>query len=86
MRINTQFQPMENEDNALEEKARQIADKIKMLRKAKGFTSHETFAFTHELNRVQYWRVEKGENITLKTLLRILAIHNLSLEEFFKGL
>lgn len=77
---------MKNEEQDIEAKTQQIAEKIKELRKAKGFTSHETFAFTYELSRVQYWRVEKGRNITLKTLLKILAIHELSLEEFFKGL
>ncbi|MDV6169372.1 helix-turn-helix transcriptional regulator [Flavobacterium sp. DG1-102-2] len=77
---------METTDTVFDDKILAIAEKIKTLRKEKGFTSHETFAFEHELNRVQYWRVEAGKNITLKTLLRILAIHDLSLEEFFKGL
>ena len=33
-----------------------------------------------------YWRVENGANITLKTLLKILDIHKLSLAEFFNSL
>jgi transcriptional regulator with XRE-family HTH domain len=53
------------------------------LRKSKGYTSSETFAFDHEFPRVQYWRVETGRtNITIKTLARLLLIHNLTLEEF----
>lgn len=77
---------MENLDQQIEIKTSQIAEKIKSLRIKKGFTSHETFANEYEFNRVQYWRIEKGQNMTLKTLLKILAIHDLSLEEFFKGL
>ena len=67
----------------IENKIKSIAFNIKQLRKDKGYTSYETCAFDHELNRVQYWRVENGQNITLKTLLKILAIHNLSIEDFF---
>ncbi len=69
-----------------DERIRKIAEKIKHLRIKAGYTSHENFAWEHELSRVQYWRVESGSNITIKTLLRILDIHKISLEEFFKGL
>lgn len=61
-----------------------IANKIKALRIKNGYSSHETFAWDNNLNRVQYWRIENGSNITLKTLLKILDIHNISLSEFFK--
>jgi hypothetical protein len=63
-----------------------IADKIKQLRISAKFSSAESFAYEHELNRVQYWRVESGSNITLKTLLKVLDIHKITLEEFFKKL
>ena len=86
MRIYLHLQPMKELGTEYDDKLKLIAEKFKELRKAKGFTSHETFAFEHDLNRVQYWRVETGKNITLKTLLKILEIHDLSLEEFFKGL
>jgi transcriptional regulator with XRE-family HTH domain len=61
-----------------------VASKFKQLRIEKGFSSHETFANEFEINRVQYWRIEKGHNITLKTFFKILQIHNLTPEEFFK--
>ena len=63
-----------------------IANKIKELRIKKGYTSHETFAWKNELNRVQYWRIEKGSNITLKTLITILNIHDISLSDFFSDI
>jgi len=63
-----------------------IANRIKELRIQKGYSSHETFAWDHNLNRVQYWRIEKGNNITLKTLISILDIHKISLSDFFKDI
>lgn len=61
-----------------------IGSKLTYLRKKKGYTSHEDFAYDYDLPRVQYWRIEKGKaNITIKSLCRLLAIHNLSVEEFF---
>jgi len=60
-----------------------IADKLKELRIERGYSSHENFAWDNNLNRVQYWRIEKGTNITMKTLLSVLDIHKITLGEFF---
>ncbi|MFN3967746.1 helix-turn-helix domain-containing protein [Flavobacterium sp.] len=77
---------MEKQDKEIDKTILLIAEKIKALRIEKGFTSYETFAFTHEINRVQYYRIERGQNITLKTLIKVLKIHNLTVQEFFKDL
>jgi len=69
-----------------DERVLKIANKIKKLRIQKGYSSHENFAWDNDISRVQYWRIEKGSNITLKTLLSILDIHKISLSEFFKDL
>lgn len=62
-----------------------ISQKIIRLRKQKGYSSHETFAYDYNFSRMQYWRLEKGKTTpTLTTLIRILAIHNLSIKEFFE--
>ena len=54
------------------------------LRRKKGFSSHATFAKSFDLPRIQYLRMEKGKaNLTLKSLHRILQIHNVSIEDFF---
>lgn len=63
-----------------------IADKLKKLRIDKGYTSYETFAFENDVNRVQYWRMEKGNNFTMNSLIKILDIHGITLEEFFKSI
>jgi hypothetical protein len=65
---------------------KRIAQKLKQLRVAKGYSSYEAFAFDHELPRVGYGRHEQGSNLTLKSLLRLLDIHQISLAEFFADL
>lgn len=71
-------------EEALQITLDRIGSKITYLRKKKGYSSHEDFAYDYDLPRVQYWRIEKGKaNLTIKSLCRLLAIHNLSLEEFF---
>jgi len=69
-----------------EKRVSRIAEKIKRLRMESGYKSYETFAFDHDLPRVQYWRMEKGTNFTIKGLLRLLDIHKVSLSEFFEGI
>lgn len=63
-----------------------IAERLKQLRKEAGYTNYENFAWDNEIGRVQYWRMEKGANFTVVSLLKILDAHKISLEEFFKGL
>ena len=77
---------MENSEKNIDLKIKEISQRLKEIRLSKGYSSYETFAFEKELNRVQYWRIESGQNITLKTLIKVLNIHNISLGEFFKDL
>lgn len=63
-----------------------IGEKLVELRVKAGYTSAENFAFNNDINRVQYWRMESGNNFTMASLLRVLNIHKITLEEFFKGL
>ncbi len=69
----------------LDPRIHKIAKKIKQLRIDAGYTSYETFAFDKELPRMQYWRMEAGTNFTIETLLKVLDVHKLSLEEFFSS-
>lgn len=55
------------------------------LRIKNGHKSYESFALGNELSRMQYWRIEKGKtNLTIKSLTRILNIHNITIDEFFR--
>ncbi|MBI1289496.1 MAG: XRE family transcriptional regulator [Flavobacteriales bacterium] len=73
------------DENTPDSRTGKIAAHIKKLREEAGYTSHESFAYDHEINRMQYWRLEKGANMRLSSLYRILDIHKLTLEEFAKG-
>lgn len=75
---------MKSEENKYLPQIEKVAQRFKQLRKHAGYESQETFAYDKELNRVQYWRVEKGSNITLTTFFKLLDVHNITPEEFFK--
>jgi hypothetical protein len=63
---------------------KKIAAKIKQIRIEAGYSSYETFAWDNSIGRMHYWKMEKGTNFTMKSLLKILKAHKMSLEEFFK--
>lgn len=86
MLYSLEFSQMESSEQEIQSKIKEISQKVKDLRKQKGYTSYETFAFENDINRVQYWRIESGQNITLKTLIKVLAIHKVTLKEFFSDL
>jgi transcriptional regulator with XRE-family HTH domain len=67
----------------LDKRINLIADKIKQLRIDAGYSNYEEFAWEHSIGRMQYWNIEKGSNITLTTLFKILDAHELSMSEFF---
>ena len=66
----------------MDERIELIAKTIKQLRIDKGYGSHDFFAWEHKIPRIQYWRMEKGTNFTIKTFLRILDAHQMSIFEF----
>jgi len=71
-------------EDVLKETLERIGSRLTELRKQKGYSSHEDFAYDYDLPRVQYWRIEKGKaNVTIKSLYRILAIHKLTVDDFF---
>ena len=72
-------------DKKLDPRIEKVALAIKNLRINAGYSSAESFAFDHDIPRVQYWRLESGANLTMASLLRLLDIHKISLEEFAKG-
>jgi hypothetical protein len=74
-------------EESLEPLLQRIGFKLTELRKKKGYKSHETFSYDFNIPRMQYWRMENGKtNMTLKSLLRILAIHKINFDEFIRQL
>ena len=62
-----------------------IAERLKQLRKEKGYKNYEHTAFELEMSRSAYWRLESGANFNLKTLIKICKLFGITLEQFFKG-
>ncbi len=69
--------------DAFEEDYRWIANRLKQLRKEKGFNNYEHFAYELGMSRSAYWRLEKGANFEIRTLLRICKLLGITLQEFF---
>jgi hypothetical protein len=61
-----------------------IGSGLSLLREKKGFVNISDFANAYNLPVIQYWRIEKGKaNITIRSLIKVLIIHQLTVEEFF---
>ncbi len=72
-------------ESHLEELQVKIGKELKRLRIEAGFSSYEVFADKTQLSRIQYFKMEKGTNCTLKSLDRVLKLHNISIINFFHG-
>lgn len=77
---------MENKKNLDTPELNAIAERLKQLRKEKGYSNYEHIAFDLGMSRSAYWRLETGANFELKTLIKICTVLDVSLEEFFKGI
>jgi len=60
-----------------------MGERIRGLRKQAGFSSQDKFAYDSGIPRAQYARYEKGINITVLSLNKIIKFHKISLAEFF---
>lgn len=61
-----------------------LGNRIKELRKKKGYTNQEIFAYDNRLNRAQYNKYERGGDIRFSSLVRLLKALDISLKDFFK--
>ena len=60
-----------------------ISQRLKHLRKEKGYKNYEHFAYELGMSRSAYWRIEKGSNFEMKTLFRICKLLGITVQEFF---
>jgi hypothetical protein len=74
---------MATKRDQLDKRILAVSSKLRELRVKKGYKAYIKFAEDHDLGRMQYWRMETGTNFTMKSLLEILDIHNISLKDFF---
>ncbi len=63
---------------------KEIGEHLTRLREKSGYATLKEFSRQYDLPEIQYWRMEKGKaNITLKSLMKILWIHKVSMQDFF---
>lgn len=67
-----------------EESLKKLGDRLRVIRKEKGYKNHEKFAYDSDISRSQYGRYEKGTDMRISSLLKILHVHKMSLSEFFE--
>ena len=63
-----------------------VADRIKSLRKERGYTNYEDFAFEKGIPRAQFGRYEKGTDMRITSLHKVVRALDLTMEEFFAGM
>ena len=61
-----------------------LSKRIKQLRINKGYTSYEYFAYDHGISRSQYGRYEKGEDLRVSSLIKLIEAFELTPSDFFK--
>ena len=64
----------------------EIGKRITALRKQNTGESYEVFAIKNGINRISQYRIEKGRNFQMDTLLKIIDGLGVSVNEFFKGI
>ena len=62
-----------------------LSNRLKELRKEKGYANYEHIAFELGMSRSAYWRLESGENFSIKTLVKVCKLLEVTMEEFFLG-
>jgi transcriptional regulator with XRE-family HTH domain len=60
-----------------------LAGRIKQLRKERGYSSQETFAYDNEYTLSYYSRMERGEDIRFTSLVKVCKALNVDLSTFF---
>ena len=77
---------MKKADIESEEFIKKVAERIRTLRKEKGYTNYEDFAFEKGIPRAQFGRYEKGTDLRISSLKKVADALGVSLEEFFAKL
>lgn len=77
---------MEQQEDWTKDELVKIGQKLKELRQKKGYTNYENFAYEHDIPRAQYGRYEKGQDMRISSLLKVLKALDISPADFFKEL
>lgn len=66
-------------------KLKEIGAKVRVHRKSVS-GNYETFARDNGFNKVTISRLETGENFTMSSLIQVLRVLDISLEDLFRGI
>jgi len=66
-----------------DQELKKFAERLKSLRKKKGYTNMDIFAYEHGFGRAQYGRYENGQDLRYSTIVRLANCFELSINEFF---
>lgn len=77
------FVLMAEKDQEILEQLDNLGKRLLQLRKEKGYTNYEQFAFDHNIPRAQYGRYEKGQDLRFSSLYKITKALGVTMEEFF---
>ncbi len=61
-----------------------LGERVKQIRKERGLT-HRALVTDHGLHLTQIHRIERGEGISLQTLLRFCEVYEVRVEELLAG-
>lgn len=62
---------------------KKMAERLKSLRKKKGYSNMDIFAYEHGFGRAQYGRYENGQDLRYTTIVRLANCFEMSIKEFF---
>lgn len=74
---------MATKDDYTIQQLESLAKRLREVRKERGFSNYEQFAFENEIPRAQYGRYEKGHDLRFSSLIKVLKAMDISLKEFF---
>lgn len=66
-----------------DQELKKFAERLKNLRKKKGYTNMDIFAYEHGFGRAQYGRYENGQDLRYSTIVRLANCFEMSINEFF---
>jgi transcriptional regulator with XRE-family HTH domain len=73
-------EPLEKD---LEKLLSNMGKRMQELRKKSGYKNYELFAYENELPRAQYGRYERGQDLKLSSLLKVVRGYGITINEFF---
>lgn len=73
----------ETSQDPSEHQIKNLAKRLKQLRKEKGFSNYEFFAYEHKIGRSQYGKYEQGVDMQWSSIVKLIEKHGMTVKQFF---